>query len=184
MTQSTKQTLNRLGVFTVSSFHAYVCARSPSLLNNLLAGRGVTKRRAPLLNARSNSAGANQPPSSAAQNNAGGNNSNTGGRRSAMNGTAPVLSPGDADKLVKVTLPDNQVKKTRLHKMNPSIFPPDDLFLPLSSFLRTIIINPQEREKSQGKKVTSSSFSPGSILSLLNGKFLSQNPQVCSKVVL
>ena len=46
VTASTKQTLNRLGVFTVSSFHAYICARSPSLLNNLLAGRGATKRRA------------------------------------------------------------------------------------------------------------------------------------------
>ena len=27
VTQTTKQTLNRLGVFTVSSFHAYICAR-------------------------------------------------------------------------------------------------------------------------------------------------------------
>ncbi|KAI5633791.1 rhoGEF domain-containing protein [Phthorimaea operculella] len=37
----------QLGVFTVSSFYAFYCARSPSLLNNLLAGRGATKRRAP-----------------------------------------------------------------------------------------------------------------------------------------
>ena len=51
----TKGILNRLGVFTVSSFHAFICARSPSLLNNLLAGRGATKRRAPHLS-RSNSA--------------------------------------------------------------------------------------------------------------------------------
>ena len=38
VTPSTKATLNQLGVFTVSSFHAFICARSPSLLNNLLAG--------------------------------------------------------------------------------------------------------------------------------------------------
>ena len=37
--QSTKAVLNLLGVFTVSSFHAYICARSPSLLSNLLAGK-------------------------------------------------------------------------------------------------------------------------------------------------
>ena len=55
ISRTTKNTLNRLGVFTVSSFHAFVCARSPSLLSNLLAGRGATKRRAPLLS-RSNSA--------------------------------------------------------------------------------------------------------------------------------
>ena len=61
VTQSTKQTLNRLGVFTVSSFHAYVCARSPSLLNNLLAGRGATKRKALSLS-RSNSQNAQQQP--------------------------------------------------------------------------------------------------------------------------
>nr|XP_027218934.1 protein still life, isoforms C/SIF type 2-like [Penaeus vannamei] len=54
VSRTTKTTLNRLGVFTVSSFHAYICARSPSLLNNLLAGRGATKRRAPMLS-RSNS---------------------------------------------------------------------------------------------------------------------------------
>ena len=55
VTPMTKGILNRLGVFTVSSFHAFICARSPSLLNNLLAGRGATKRRAPHLS-RSNSA--------------------------------------------------------------------------------------------------------------------------------
>ncbi|XP_015436410.1 PREDICTED: protein still life, isoforms C/SIF type 2 [Dufourea novaeangliae] len=54
VSRATKQTLNKLGVFTVSSFHAFICARSPSLLNNLLAGRGATKRRPPLLS-RSNS---------------------------------------------------------------------------------------------------------------------------------
>uniref|UniRef100_A0A1B0GPT2 Uncharacterized protein n=1 Tax=Phlebotomus papatasi TaxID=29031 RepID=A0A1B0GPT2_PHLPP len=54
VSRPTKNTLNKLGVFTVSSFHAFICARSPSLLNNLLAGRGATKRRAPLLS-RSNS---------------------------------------------------------------------------------------------------------------------------------
>ena len=91
ISRSTKSTLNRLGVFTVSSLHAYICARSPrclfiniitflilpitiiivtnitiiiiitnmimttiliSLLNNLLAGRGATKRRAPMLSRR------------------------------------------------------------------------------------------------------------------------------------
>ncbi|CAG0887588.1 unnamed protein product [Darwinula stevensoni] len=45
VSRGTKLTLNRLGVFTVSSLHAYICARSPSLLSNLLAGRGATKRR-------------------------------------------------------------------------------------------------------------------------------------------
>ncbi|GAB6032814.1 hypothetical protein CHUAL_012017 [Chamberlinius hualienensis] len=55
VSRNTKSTLNRLGVFTVSSFHAYVSARSPSLLNNLLAGRGATKRRQSILS-RSNSA--------------------------------------------------------------------------------------------------------------------------------
>ncbi|GBP14245.1 Protein still life, isoform SIF type 1 [Eumeta japonica] len=55
VSRATKATLNKLGVFTVSSFHAFICARSPSLLNNLLAGRGATKRRAPNLS-RSNSA--------------------------------------------------------------------------------------------------------------------------------
>ena len=45
MNQSTKAVLNLLGVFTVSSFHAYICARSPSLLSNLLAGRGASRKR-------------------------------------------------------------------------------------------------------------------------------------------
>lgn len=54
VSRPTKNILNKLGVFTVSSFHAFICARSPSLLNNLLAGRGATKRRPPLLS-RSNS---------------------------------------------------------------------------------------------------------------------------------
>nr|CAD7256680.1 unnamed protein product [Timema shepardi] len=54
VSRATKNTLNKLGVFTVSSFHAFICARSPSLLNNLLAGRGATKRRPPMLS-RSNS---------------------------------------------------------------------------------------------------------------------------------
>lgn len=54
VSRATKTTLNKLGVFTVSSFHAFICARSPSLLNNLLAGRGATKRRPPMLS-RSNS---------------------------------------------------------------------------------------------------------------------------------
>lgn len=54
VSRPTKNILNKLGVFTVSSFHAFICARSPSLLNNLLAGRGATKRRPPMLS-RSNS---------------------------------------------------------------------------------------------------------------------------------
>lgn len=54
ISRTTKISLNSFGVFTVSSFHAFICARSPSLLNNLLAGRGATKRRTPLLS-RSNS---------------------------------------------------------------------------------------------------------------------------------
>ena len=60
--------LNLLGVFTVSSFHAYICARSPSLLSNLLAGRGASRKRGPLSNnqsfetsiERQNSAGTNK----------------------------------------------------------------------------------------------------------------------------
>ena len=122
VTQSTKQTLNRLGVFTVSSFHAYICARSPSLLNNLLAGRGATKRRAPALS-RSNSGTAPQngqaasgAPTRRGQVNGGAaasaaaavGASATGSGGSGGSGST-ILSPGDADKLVKVTLPDNQV---------------------------------------------------------------------------
>merc|ERR1719336_1043083 len=83
ISRSTKSTLNRLGVFTVSSLHAYICARSPSLLNNLLAGRGATKRRAPML-ARSNSAS---------------------GRRSLQGSGMNI----ESDKHVQVTLPDHQV---------------------------------------------------------------------------
>ncbi|GIY09128.1 hypothetical protein CDAR_534951 [Caerostris darwini] len=45
VSKGTKGILNKLGVFTVSSFHAFICARSPSLLTNLLSGRGATKRR-------------------------------------------------------------------------------------------------------------------------------------------
>ncbi|CAG0918612.1 unnamed protein product [Notodromas monacha] len=56
VSRNTKATLNRLGVFTVSSLHAYICARSPSLLSNLLAGRGATKRRPPNALSRSDSA--------------------------------------------------------------------------------------------------------------------------------
>lgn len=103
VTSSTKQTLNRLGVFTVSSFHAYICARSPSLLNNLLAGRGATKRRAPLLS-RSNSAGSRRSLTSAVT-------GPNGTGSTHVNGVATVLSPGDGhdSKLVKVTLPDSQI---------------------------------------------------------------------------
>ena len=85
VSRPTKGTLNRLGVFTVSSLHAYICARSPSLLNNLLAGRGATKRRAPML-ARSNS---------------------TSGRRSLQGSGMNI----ESDKHVQVTLPDHQVSR-------------------------------------------------------------------------
>ncbi|CAK9806660.1 Protein still life, isoform SIF type 1 [Anthophora plagiata] len=81
VSRATKQTLNKLGVFTVSSFHAFICARSPSLLNNLLAGRGATKRRPPLLS-RSNSASS---------------------RRSLQ------ISSRDDEKTVKVCVPENQL---------------------------------------------------------------------------
>ena len=83
VSRPTKGTLNRLGVFTVSSLHAYICARSPSLLNNLLAGRGATKRRAPML-ARTNSAS---------------------GRRSLQGSGMNI----ESDKHVQLTLPDHQL---------------------------------------------------------------------------
>lgn len=84
VSRPTKITLNKLGVFTVSSLHAFICARSPSLLNNLLAGRGATKRKVPVLS-RSNS---------------------SSGRRSLQSST----SRDDPEKTVKVSLPDNQVR--------------------------------------------------------------------------
>ena len=94
VSRSTKNTLNRLGVFTVSSFHAYICARSPSLLNNLLAGRGATRRRAvaPVLS-RSNSLSSRKSQS-------------IGG---GGGGATSHAAPGEADKLFKVNLPDGQV---------------------------------------------------------------------------
>ncbi|XP_065201783.1 protein still life, isoform SIF type 1 isoform X2 [Planococcus citri] len=86
VSRPTKHALNKLGVFTVSSFHAYICSRSPSLLNNLLAGRGSTKRRAPMLS-RSNSASS---------------------RRSLS------MSSRDEERTVKVSLPDNQTTQIYL----------------------------------------------------------------------
>ena len=83
VSRPTKSTLNRLGVFTVSSLHAYICARSPSLPNNLLAGRGATKRRAPML-ARTNS---------------------VSGRRSLQGSGMNI----ESDKHVQLTLPDHQL---------------------------------------------------------------------------
>ncbi|RWS28354.1 hypothetical protein B4U80_04821, partial [Leptotrombidium deliense] len=48
VSKPTKAVLNRLGVFTVSSFHAYICARSPgSVLNSIISARGGTRRRGP-----------------------------------------------------------------------------------------------------------------------------------------
>ncbi|XP_053973225.1 protein still life, isoforms C/SIF type 2 isoform X10 [Hylaeus volcanicus] len=81
VSRATKQTLNKLGVFTVSSFHAFICARSPSLLNNLLAGRGATKRRPPLLS-----------------------RSNSGSSRRSLQ-----ISSRDDEKPVKVCVPENQL---------------------------------------------------------------------------
>ena len=85
VSRATKNTLNKLGVFTVSSFHAFICARSPSLLNNLLAGRGATKRRPPMLS-----------------------RSNSGSSRRSLQ----MNSKDDSEKSVKVSLPDNQVCKS------------------------------------------------------------------------
>ncbi|XP_046615462.1 protein still life, isoform SIF type 1 isoform X3 [Neodiprion virginianus] len=81
VSRATKQTLNKLGVFTVSSFHAFICARSPSLLNNLLAGRGATKRRPPLLS-----------------------RSNSGSSKRSLQ-----ISSRDEEKTVKVSVPENQL---------------------------------------------------------------------------
>ncbi|CRL06594.1 CLUMA_CG019614, isoform A [Clunio marinus] len=80
VSRPTKNTLNKLGVFTVSSFHAFICARSPSLLNNLLAGRGATKRRPPLLS-----------------------RSNSGSSRRSMQ----MSTRDDSEKSYNVPLPDN-----------------------------------------------------------------------------
>ncbi|XP_055912609.1 protein still life, isoform SIF type 1 isoform X2 [Eupeodes corollae] len=80
VSRPTKNTLNKLGVFTVSSFHAFICARSPSLLNNLLAGRGATKRRPPLLS-----------------------RSNSGSSRRSMQ----MNSRDEPEKTFKVPMPDN-----------------------------------------------------------------------------
>uniref|UniRef100_A0A8D8VG35 T-lymphoma invasion and metastasis-inducing protein 1 n=2 Tax=Cacopsylla melanoneura TaxID=428564 RepID=A0A8D8VG35_9HEMI len=82
VSRNTKCILNNLGVFTVSSFHAFICARSPSLLNNLLAGRGATKRRPPLLS-----------------------RSNSGSSRRSLQSASSREEP---DKSVKVSLPENQ----------------------------------------------------------------------------
>nr|XP_033325968.1 protein still life, isoform SIF type 1 isoform X7 [Megalopta genalis] len=81
VSRATKQTLNKLGVFTVSSFHAFICARSRSLLNNLLSGRGATKRRPPLLS-----------------------RSNSGSSRRSLQ-----ISSRDDEKSVKVCVPENQL---------------------------------------------------------------------------
>ncbi|XP_017767836.1 PREDICTED: protein still life, isoforms C/SIF type 2-like isoform X2 [Nicrophorus vespilloides] len=80
VSRATKNTLNKLGVFTVSSFHAFICARSPSLLNNLLAGRGATKRRPPMLS-----------------------RSNSGSSRRSMQ----MNSREESENTVKVSLPDS-----------------------------------------------------------------------------
>ncbi|XP_035224878.1 protein still life, isoform SIF type 1-like isoform X3 [Stegodyphus dumicola] len=89
VSKATKATLNKLGVFTVSSFHAYICARSPSLLTNLLSGRGATKRRSL---SRSNS-----------------------GRRSLSLTTTSSCSldlPSMPERSIKIQIPDNQTVST------------------------------------------------------------------------
>lgn len=93
VSRSTKHTLNRLGVFTVSSFHAYICARSPSLLNNLLAGRGATRRRvvAPMLS-RSNSLSSRKSASVA-----------------PLQSSASTAGHDGEHKQFRVNLPDGQV---------------------------------------------------------------------------
>lgn len=88
VSKTTKNTLNKLGVFTVSSFHAYVCARSPSLLTNLLSGRGATKRRARASLSRSNS----------------GKQSMTHLLTSSHSTELPIVG----GRTIKVLLPDNQ----------------------------------------------------------------------------
>uniref|UniRef100_A0A6P7FAN5 Protein still life, isoforms C/SIF type 2 isoform X3 n=2 Tax=Diabrotica virgifera virgifera TaxID=50390 RepID=A0A6P7FAN5_DIAVI len=82
VSRATKNTLNKLGVFTVSSFHAFICARSPSLLNNLLAGRGATKRRPPMLS-----------------------RSNSGSSRRSLQ----INSRDENEKTVKVSMPDSSM---------------------------------------------------------------------------
>ncbi|XP_077487410.1 guanine nucleotide exchange factor still life isoform X2 [Amblyomma americanum] len=88
VSKATKATLNKLGVFTVSSFHAYICARSPSLLTNLLSGRGATKRRSRAALSRSNSSKLLSMPSSSLQ--------------------SSLDLPALGEKSVKINLPDNQ----------------------------------------------------------------------------
>ncbi|KAH7937901.1 hypothetical protein HPB49_017395 [Dermacentor silvarum] len=89
VSKATKATLNKLGVFTVSSFHAYICARSPSLLTNLLSGRGATKRRSRAALSRSNSSKRLlSMPSSSLQ--------------------SSLDLPALGEKSVKINLPDNQ----------------------------------------------------------------------------
>ncbi|XP_074593013.1 guanine nucleotide exchange factor still life [Brevipalpus obovatus] len=45
VSKPTKAILNRLGVFTVSSLHAFICARSPNALSNLVSVRSNSARR-------------------------------------------------------------------------------------------------------------------------------------------
>ena len=103
VSRNTKHTLNRLGVFTVSSFHAYICARSPSLLNNLLAGRGATRRRPPIapVLSRSNSLSSRKSQSMAA---------------AAAAAAAANASMGheSGDKLFRVSLSDGQTATVSL----------------------------------------------------------------------
>ena len=111
----TKGILNRLGVFTVSSFHAFICARSPSLLNNLLAGRGATKRRAPHLS-RSNSASSRRSFTTSL---------NLEHEQPKMLGEH---RNGKLDQYIEVILPENKVR----HFVNVALL---NMFLFLSQFV-------------------------------------------------
>ncbi len=104
MSRSTKSTLNRLGVFTVSSFHAYICARSPSLLNNLLAGRGATRRRSAAAALGAGSAALSRSNSLSSRKS---QTLSLHGHQSAGGASA------DSDKLFRVNLPDGQVGRRR-----------------------------------------------------------------------
>lgn len=96
VSKTTKSILNRLGVFTVSSFHAYICARSPSMLTNVISGRGNTCRRRSG-SARSSSQRTSSTTGSGA---AAGSRSSSAGRGA---GNETVSTSGD--KLLRLILP-------------------------------------------------------------------------------
>ena len=91
VSKSTKLILNRLGVFTVSSFHAYICARSPSMLTNVISGRGNNSRRR-------STGGITSGPSSA-----------TGERRGQRGQRSFELS---GEKVIKLMVPPEETVQT------------------------------------------------------------------------